>query len=639
MRPLNLGDNLNPGQLAAVEHTEGPVLVLAGAGTGKTRVITYRIANLVARGVPPEKILAVTFTNKAAGEMKERVLNLVGDGAGTLWVYTFQSFALRVLRIEYQVYGLQWDFSIFDETDQRNLMKQILKEQGLDEKIKPRTALYYIDIAKGKLMDSQSPSLYTLFEDGSVGGLIEVYRAYQKELKKNNAKDFSDLLLDLIIFFKEHPDALLRYQEQFSHILVDEYQDTNYAQYFLVKELAKKSRNLCVVGDDDQAIYSWRGANVDNIKNFEKDWPDCAVVTLEENYRSTAHILNAATAVINEASTRRVKKLWTRKEGGEDVRVAMFSRDISEAKGIAEEIRNYTDSNYDYSDIAIFYRTNAQSRIFEETFRRCGIPYKIIGGTGFYERKEIKDALAYLYVILNRHDDWHLSRIINIPSRGMGKKTKGMEALSRIASEKGLSLFDALKELIEDGPVSAATKNRLKNFSGNVLRWHEMMDSMQGFEFVKRVLDESGYVPLLEASGNFDAKDRIQNLQELVNAVRSHEEESGQSIRDFLYDISLIRERDGKNFHEKGVSLMTLHLCKGLEFPVVFLTGMEEGLLPYGDDFSDVDGMEEERRLCYVGMTRAKEVLNLTSSMSRRLWGRWIYHTPSRFLKDTGLVK
>jgi len=276
---------------------------------------------------------------------------------------------------------------------------------------------------------------------------------------------------------------------------------------------------------------------------------------------------------------------------------------------------------------------------FEETFRRQGIPYKIIGGTGFYERKEIKDALAYLYVILNRHDDWHLSRIINIPPRGMGKKTKGMEYLSKIASEKGLSLFDALKELIEEGPVSAGTKNRLKHFSENVFRWRALMDSLPGFEFVKRVLDESGYAPLLEASANFDAKERLQNLQELVNAVRSHEEESGQSIRDFLYDISLIRERDGKNFHEKGVSLMTLHLCKGLEFPVVFLTGMEEGLLPYGDDFSDVSEMEEERRLCYVGMTRAKEVLNLTSSMSRRLWGRWIYHTPSRFLKDTGLVK
>ncbi|MEA2081163.1 MAG: UvrD-helicase domain-containing protein [Elusimicrobiota bacterium] len=640
MNPLNLEDNLNPRQLEAVTRTEGPLLVLAGAGTGKTRVITYRIANLVARGVKPESILAVTFTNKAAEEMKERVLNLAGAGADELWVSTFHSFALRVLRNEYKNYDLRWDFSIFDETDQRNLMKQILKEFGLDEKIKPRTALYYIDIAKGRLMGAESSRVGSFFDDSAASGeLVEVYRSYQKELKKNNAKDFSDLLLDLIIFFRDYPGALLKYQEQFSHILVDEYQDTNYAQYFLVKELAKKSGNICVVGDDDQAIYSWRGANVDNIKNFEKDWPACTVVTLEENYRSTANILNAATAVINEASTRRVKKLWTRKDGGEEVRVGMFSRDISEAKGIAEEIKNHTDFGYNYKDIAVFYRTNAQSRIFEETFRRCGIPYKIIGGTGFYERKEIKDALAYLYVILNRHDDWHFSRIINLPPRGMGKKTKGMGALSMIASEKGLSLFDALGGIIKDGPVTAPTKKKLARFIEDVERWHDMMDAMPGFEFVKKVLEESGYVPALEASESFDAKDRLQNLQELVNAVKSHEEESGQSIRDFLYDISLIRERDGKNFSKKGVSLMTLHLCKGLEFPVVFLTGMEEGLLPYGDDFSDASEMEEERRLCYVGMTRAKEVLSLTSSMSRRLWGRWIYHTPSRFLKDTGLVK
>ncbi|MFH1957433.1 MAG: UvrD-helicase domain-containing protein [bacterium] len=625
---------LNPEQLAAMEHSDGPILVLAGAGTGKTRVITYRIANLIKGGVKPENILAVTFTNKAANEMKERVVRLCGGQAESVWISTFHSFALRLLRAEYMNYGLPWDFSIFDEADQRALMKGVLKELELDEKIKPKVALYYIDIAKGNLLDYESAEIQSFFNNAISRELVEIYGVYQKRLRANNAKDFSDLLLDIITFFKEHGEVLKKYQEHFRYILVDEYQDTNYAQYFLVKQMAALHRNICVVGDDDQAIYSWRGANIQNIRTFERDWPDCFVVHLEQNYRSTRPILSAASSVINEAAYRRVKKLWTEKSGGEEVKVGIFNGDRAEAKGISEEILKLVDYNYNFKDIAIFYRTNAQSRIFEETFRKYRIPYKIVGGLGFYERKEIKDALAYLYVILNRHDNWHAKRIINVPARGIGKKT--LDEIGKVMRSRNISFCDALEDVRASGKK---TGEKIGKFLDCLRQWSEEIDKMPSFEFVKKVLEEAGYIEMLEDKNDYESSDRLRNLQEFVNAVRSHSEDNGQTLRDFLYDIALISERDASNIDEDGVNIMTLHLCKGLEFPVVFLTGLEEGLLPYSDSLYNVDEMEEERRLCYVGMTRAKEILHLTGSLARRLWGRWVYHIPSRFLKEAGLIK
>jgi len=632
---LNLSEELNPEQQKAVEHRDGPILVLAGAGTGKTRVITYRIANLINSGVKPERILAVTFTNKAAGEMKERVVRLGGEDAESVWISTFHSFALRLLRTEYKNYGLSWGFSVFDEIDQRALMREVLKELELDEKIKPRVALYYIDIAKGNLLDYESAEIQSFFNNAISMELVKIYGVYQKRLQSNNAKDFSDLLLDLITFLKEHSEVLKKYQEHFRYILVDEYQDTNYAQYFLVKQLARLHRNICVVGDDDQAIYSWRGANVQNIRTFERDWPDCFVVHLEQNYRSTKPILDAASSVIKEANWRRVKKLWTEKTGGEEVKVGIFNSDRAEAKGISEEILKLADYDYNFKDMAIFYRTNAQSRIFEEILRKYRIPYKIVGGLGFYERKEVKDALAYLYVILNRHDNWHTRRIINVPPRGIGKKT--LAEIEKIIRSKNISFYDALEEIQKNNTPLRKTGERIRNFLDCISRWSEAIDKMPAFEFVKKVLEESGYIEMLEDKKDYESSDRLQNLQEFVNAVMSHSED-GSTLRDFLYDIALIRERNASNIDEDGVNIMTLHLCKGLEFPAVFLTGMEEGLLPYSDSLYNIDEMEEERRLCYVGMTRAKEVLHLTGSLTRRLWGRWVYHIPSRFLKEAGLL-
>ncbi|RLF34766.1 MAG: ATP-dependent DNA helicase PcrA [Thermoplasmata archaeon] len=633
---MNLAD-LNPEQLKAVQKLDGPVLVLAGAGTGKTRVITYRIANLIEHGVKPERILAVTFTNKAADEMKERVVQLCGWGGNGVWISTFHAFALKVLRTEYMKHSLPWDFTIFDEVDQKNLMKQVLKELELEDVIKPRAALYYIDIAKGNLIDSESAEIYSFFEMNFSEELVRIYKLYQKKLRENNAKDFGDLLLDLVILFREKREILEKYQNHFQYILVDEYQDTNYAQYIIIKELAKKHRNICVVGDDDQAIYSWRGANIQNIRNFEKDWKDCAVFHLERNYRSTQKILDVATALISNASRRWQKKLWTENQTGEDVVLGVFEKDIDEAKGIATEILQLVDFGYDFKEIAVFYRMNSQSRIFEEIFRRYQIPYKIVGGVGFYERKEIKDIISYLLTIINPKDNWHIKRVINVPPRGIGKKT--LFQIERIAKEKNFSFYEALKFCVEKDVLPQKTTGKIDEFINLIEHWRDEINNMPGFEFVQKVLSESGYLEMLEMQETYEAKERIANLQEFVNAVRSHHEEKGEDLREFLYGIALISEKDLPHFDEEGVTLMTLHLCKGLEFRAVFITGLEEGVLPYSDSLYDVEELEEERRLCYVGITRAKEILRLSCSKTRRLWGRWVYNFPSRFLKETRLIE
>jgi len=633
---MNLAD-LNPEQLKAVQKLDGPVLVLAGAGTGKTRVITYRIANLIEHGVKPERILAVTFTNKAADEMKERVVQLCGWKGSGVWISTFHSFALKVLRTEYMKHSLPWDFTIFDEVDQKNLMKQVLKELELEDVIKPKAALYYIDIAKGNLIDSESAEIYSFFQMNFSAEMVRIYKLYQKRLRENNAKDFGDLLLDLVILFREKREILEKYQEYFQYILVDEYQDTNYAQYVIVKELAKKHRNICVVGDDDQAIYSWRGANIQNIRNFEKDWKDCAVFHLERNYRSTQKILDVATALISNASRRWKKKLWTENKGGDEVMLGVFERDIDEAKGIAMEILKLSDYGYDFKDIAVFYRMNSQSRIFEEIFRKYRIPYKIVGGVGFYERKEIKDIISYLLAIINPKDNWHIKRIINVPSRGIGKKS--LFQIERIAKENNFSFYEALRFCVEKNILPKKTTKKIGEFLNLLKYWKDEIGNMPGFEFVQKVLSESGYLEMLEMQETYEAKERIANLQEFVNAVRSHHEEKGENLREFLYGIALISEKDLPHFDEEGVTLMTLHLCKGLEFRAVFITGLEEGVLPYSESTRDMEELEEERRLCYVGITRAKEILVLSCSKMRRLWGRWVYNFPSRFLKETRLIE
>ena len=629
-------EKLNNMQKEAVFQTEGPVLILAGAGSGKTRVLTYRTGYLIEeKGVNPYNIMAITFTNKAAGEMRERISEQVGYGAESIWVSTFHSTCVRILRRHIDRLGFDNNFTIYDSDDQKTLMKDICKRLEIDTKIyKERTFLNAISSAKDELMD---PVAFELSAAGDYNRQrqAKVYREYQAALKKNNALDFDDLIMKTVELFRADAEVLDYYQERFRYIMVDEYQDTNTAQFKLVSLLAAKYRNLCVVGDDDQSIYKFRGANIQNILGFEKTFPDATVIKLEQNYRSTQNILNAANTVIAHNKGRKEKKLWTANGEGDKVRVRSFMSAYDEAEIIVGEIAaKVRNQDAQYGDFAVLYRTNAQSRIFEEKFLMANIPYKIIGGVNFYARKEIKDLLAYLKTIDNARDDIAVRRILNVPKRGIGATT--INRVQEYATEQNVSFYEALSEIskIPGGGRAAA---KIESFVTLIRTLRTQEDYFSVQELLQEVIDRTGYVKELEAEGTEEARARIENIDELINKAASYEEDAQEpSLEGFLSEVALVADIDSMDDDAGRVILMTLHSAKGLEFPQVYLTGMEDGLFPsyMSVDSEDPDALEEERRLCYVGITRAMQDLTLTHAKKRMTHGETHYNRPSRFLNE-----
>ena len=625
-------ETLNPRQQEAVFHTEGPLLVLAGAGSGKTRVLTHRIAYLIEeKGVNPWNILAITFTNKAAGEMRERVDDIVGFGSESIWVSTFHSTCVRILRRHIENLGYTTSFTIYDGDDQRTLMKQVMKTLDLDPKqYRDRSLLSAISAAKDQLI---TPEEFLLnaggdFRQKKVG---EVYKEYQRQLKKNNALDFDDLILKTVELFNTCPDVLEYYQERFKYIMVDEYQDTNFAQFKLVYLMASKYKNLCVVGDDDQSIYKFRGADIENILSFEKSFPGARVIKLEQNYRSTKSILDAANEVIRHNRGRKDKTLWTDNEQGETVRFCRFNTAYDEADAIVREI---AESGRPYSDFAVLYRTNAQSRLLEEKCIARSVPYRLVGGVNFYQRKEIKDILCYLKTVANGQDDLAVARVINVPKRGIGATTMGRVTV--FASEQSMSLFDALLRVRAIPGVGKAA-DKIERFTEQIMDFRDRSESCSIKELIEAILNETGYRAELEAEGEVEAETRMENIEELINkAVSYSEAEEFPTLDGFLEEVALVADVDSMDDSENRVVLMTLHGAKGLEFPVVYLSGMEDGLFPSTMAIlsDDKDAVEEERRLCYVGITRAREKLTLTMANQRMVNGETRYSRPSRFLEE-----
>ena len=631
---MSIYDTLNPMQKEAVLHTEGPLLILAGAGSGKTRVLTHRVAYLIdEKQVNPWNILAITFTNKAAGEMRERVDQLVGFGAESIWVSTFHSTCVRILRRHIEYLGYNTNFSIYDSDDQKTLMKQVFKAMDVDTKqFKERSVLGTISSAKDKLIGPDE-FLLNAGQDFRQRGIGEIYKEYQKRLRKNNALDFDDLIVKTVELFQNNSEILNYYQERFKYIMVDEYQDTNLAQFKLISLLASKYRNLCVVGDDDQSIYRFRGADIGNILSFEETFPGAKVIKLEQNYRSTQNILNAANGVIRHNRGRKDKTLWTANGEGELIRFKQFVTAREEADFVAREIR---DSVYAYQDQAVLYRTNAQSRLLEERCIFYNVPYRLVGGVNFYQRKEIKDILAYLKTIANGVDDLSVLRIINVPKRGIGATTMGKVTI--FASEHGMSLYDALREARQIPGIGKAAE-KIGTFIGQMesFRARAQSEDYTIQDLIEGIMDETGYQQDLEAEGEVESQTRLENIEELVNKAVSYEEDSEHSTLDeFLEQVALVADIDNMDESENRVTLMTLHSAKGLEFPKVYLVGLEDGLFPSmmsinSDDKTD---MEEERRLCYVGITRAKNELVITSARQRMVNRETRYCKPSRFLEE-----
>lgn len=631
---MSIYDTLNPMQKEAVLHTEGPLLILAGAGSGKTRVLTHRVAYLIEeKQVNPWNILAITFTNKAAGEMRERVDSLVGFGAESIWVSTFHSTCVRILRRHIENLGYTTSFSIYDSDDQKTLMKQVFKSLDVDPKqFKERSVLGVISSAKDELIGPEE-FLLNAGQDFRQRKIGEMYREYQTQLKKNNAMDFDDLIVKTVELFQNSAQVLDYYQERFKYIMVDEYQDTNFAQFKLISLLAMKYKNLCVVGDDDQSIYRFRGADITNILNFEETFPGTRVIKLEQNYRSTQNILDAANGVIRHNQGRKDKTLWTANGEGTLIRFKQFDTARDEADFVARQIR---DSGFSFQDQAVLYRTNAQSRLIEERCIFYNVPYRLVGGVNFYQRKEIKDILAYLKTIANGVDDLAVLRIINVPKRGIGATTMGR--VTAFASEHGLSLFDALKEARQIPGIGKAS-DKIGKFMDQMnsfkIREHSSDFTIQ--DLIEGILEETGYREELEADGEIESQTRLENIEELVNKAVSYENDSETpSLDEFLEQVALVADIDSLDESEERATLMTLHSAKGLEFPKVYLVGLEDGLFPSAmsigsDDRTD---MEEERRLCYVGITRAKEELVMTSARQRMVNGETRYSKPSRFMEE-----
>lgn len=632
---------LNEKQKEAVLYFNSPLLIIAGAGTGKTKTLISKLAVLVKAGIPASRILAITFTNKAAEEMKRRVSELVSQAYG-LWCMTFHSFGARFLRMHYKEAGLKKDFVIYDEEDQKRLLSIVIKNLGYDkENLKAPVFLSLISRAKDELIDAESYLFNArISQDSTKIKTGQVYLAYQRMLEESNALDFGDLIMKTVNLLKDNEELRRYYQNYFKYILVDEYQDTNRAQYLLIKTLSQPYGNICVVGDPDQSIYGWRGADIRNILQFESDFKDAYVVSLEHNYRSTANILDAANRVIRNNKKRKEKNLYTTKERGEEVSLLECQDEKDEAEKVAQEIERLL-KRYNPSEIAVFYRTNAQSRSFEEVFLRRKIPHKIVGSFRFYERKEIKDILAYLRLLINPYDVVSLTRIINTPPRGIGEKT--LQKISDWAQLKGLSLYDALK-LCDN--ISHATKEAIDKFFAFMEKTKEEMDKKPLHKLVKDLIIESGYWQMIEEEAEDDEThlNRLSNLQELVNAVEEYEEylkSKGEvpTLSGYLETVSLTTEADEISKPNDAITLMTLHLAKGLEFDVVFITGLEEGLFPISSSNFDDDELEEERRLMYVGMTRAKKKLYLTWAHTRRIFGRVYPNMVSRFVIEAGVER
>ena len=630
-------DGLNPEQRAAVTTTEGPLLVLAGAGSGKTRVLTQRIAYLIGVcGIAPEGILAVTFTNKAAGEMRERVEKLLGVEAQRTWLSTFHSLCVRILRRDVGHLGFSRAFAIYDEADSLGVVKEALRRQSLDPKaIEPRRVRWRIDQWKNAGVMPAQASEQAI--DGDEEQLARLYASYQRLLAEANALDFGDLLLQTVRLFERFPEVLAHYRRRWQYVLVDEYQDTNRVQYQLVQQLASEHGNLCVVGDPDQSIYAWRGADIQNILDFEDDYPDCRVVTLERNYRSTQPILEGASGVVSNNVARRRKGLFTEREGGESIRVVELEDDREEAQLVVGEIRQRARSGGRYGDCAVFYRTNAQSRLFEEELLKADVPYVVVGGVRFYDRAEVKDALAYLRLVLNPADGAALRRIVNRPARGIGKTT--LERAEQVAQREGLTLLDGLRRYGESEAGSRAAP-KLRRFFQLLEELEDDVRDAAPVHALAAVLDRSGYLAALERDGSPEAEGRLENLRELLSAAEDFDrggaapDDERSEIEVFLDQVALVSDIDAVDTREDRVSLMTVHSAKGLEYPVVYLVGMEEGIFPHSGALRDEEGIEEERRLCYVGMTRAMERLTICSASERMRFGSRNYGVPSRFLSE-----
>ena len=637
---MSIYDTLNPPQREAVAQTEGPVLILAGAGSGKTRVLTHRIAYLMdEKGVNPWNILAITFTNKAAQEMRERVDKLVGFGSESIWVSTFHSACVRILRRHIDNLGYDTNFTIYDTDDQKSLMKDVCRKMNIDTKIyKERSLLAQISHAKDELLTPDDMEMKAA-GDYNMKKVASVYREYQAALRKNNALDFDDLIVKTVELFEKCGAVLEYYQERFKYIMVDEYQDTNTAQFKFISLLAQRYQNLCVVGDDDQSIYKFRGANIGNILGFEHVFPDARVIRLEQNYRSTKNILNAANQVIANNTERKAKTLWTENEEGSKVHFRQFLNAYEEAEYVAGEIGKLKRNGLgNYRDCAILYRTNAQSRIFEEKFIAANIPYKLVGGVNFYARKEIKDLLCYLKTINNARDDLAVQRIINVPKRGIGATTLGR--VQDYADNMGISLYEALR-VAEEVPSIGRSLSKIDGFVTFIQMLKSKADVMTVEEILQEVIDSTGYVAELEAEDTEESRARIENIDELISKTVAYQEameEQNQpaTLSGFLEEVALVADIDTVDPDQDYVLLMTLHSAKGLEFPKVFMVGMEDGIFPshmticYGDDGE----MEEERRLCYVGITRAMKDLTLTCAQQRMIRGETQYNRVSRFVRE-----
>ena len=636
---MSIYDKLNEPQREAVYHTDGPLLILAGAGSGKTRVLTHRIAYLIEeRNVNPWNILAITFTNKAAGEMRERVDSLVGFGSESIWVSTFHSMCVRILRRFIDRLGYDNRFTIYDTDDQKTLMKEVCKKVAIDTKVfKERSLMSAISSAKNELI---LPDEFELNAGGDFAKLkiAKVYREYEAQLKANNALDFDDLLVKTVQLLQTQPDVLENYQERFRYIMVDEYQDTNTVQFQLVRLLAGKYRNLCVVGDDDQSIYKFRGANIRNILDFEHEFSDACVIKLEQNYRSTGNILNAANRVIANNKGRKEKTLWTANGEGELVHLRQFDTGYDEADFIAEDIKKEVRAGASYNDHAVLYRTNAQSRLLEEKFVAMNVPYKIVGGVNFYARREIKDLLAYLKTIDNGMDDIAVRRIINVPKRGIGLTT--INRIQESAAERGLGFYETLMapELIPGIGRSAA---KLDSFAALIEYFKGLTGQMSITDLLREVIEKTGYMESLDSEDKEDAQARKENIDELINKAAAYEEaaedrDEPATLSAFLEEVALVADIDSLDEEQDYVVLMTLHSAKGLEFPHVYLAGMEDGLFPSYMTITsdDRDDLEEERRLCYVGITRAEQELTLTCATRRMVRGETQYNKISRFIKE-----
>jgi len=638
MQTEDLLKSLNKEQREAVKHTEGPLLIMAGAGSGKTRVLTHRVAYLLSeKEVSPRSILAITFTNKAAREMKDRIEQLVGLESSNIWVSTFHSLCVRILRQDIDRIGYDRQFTILDASDQLTVIKQVLRDLNIDTKrFEPRAMMGKINTAKNELITPKDfrKQAKTFYDEQ----IADVYEAYQTLLRKNNSLDFADLIMQTVHLFNRVPDVLTYYQRRFQYIHVDEYQDTNHAQYVFINQLASRYQNICVVGDSDQSIYRWRGADIGNILSFEKDYPNARTILLEQNYRSTKMILEAANYVIQKNTNRKPKKLWTDNETGKKLHYFQGETEQDEARFVTRHIQKFLDNKtYQPEDIAILYRTNAQSRVIEDTLMKANIDYQVVGGTKFYERKEIKDIIAYLRLIVNPHDDISFERVVNVPKRGIGQAT--MDKLRVYAETHDLSLFDVLKEVDFTG-VTPRAANALVRFETLIESFMNQQQFLTVTDMLEVVLEKTGYEDMLMKDRSLEAQSRLENLEEFKTVTQNFEatNEDDQSLISFLTDLSLVTDIDEVDETEpeqtNKITLMTLHAAKGLEFPVIFLIGMEENVFPHSRSMDDEEEMEEERRLAYVGMTRAQRELYLTHANMRTIYGRTMMNPMSRFISE-----